>query len=67
LTSIRYSFASSGKMRAESKDEMRKRGLASPDLADAACLTLAGDAVTAMGGASTKWNQPIKRNLKGIA
>jgi hypothetical protein len=54
-------------MRAESKDEMRKRGLASPDLADAACLTLAGDAVTAMGGASTKWNQPIKRNLKGIA
>lgn len=67
LTSIRYSFASSGKMRAESKDEMRKRGLASPDLADAACLTLAGDAVTAMGGVSTKWNQPIKRNLKGIA
>jgi len=39
LTAIRYSFTSSGKMKAESKDEMRKRGLKSPDLADALCLT----------------------------
>jgi phage terminase large subunit len=67
LTSIRYSFASSGKMKAESKDEMRKRGLASPDLADAVCLTLASDAATAMGGKTSKWGQPLRRGLKGIA
>lgn len=67
LTSIRYSFVSSGKMKAESKDEMRKRGLASPDLADAVCLTLASDAATAMGGKTSKWGQPLRRNLKGIA
>lgn len=67
LTSIRYSFVSSGKMKAESKDEMRKRGLASPDLADAVCLTLASDAATAMGGKTSKWGQPLRRGLKGIA
>ena len=35
-------------MKAESKDEMRKRGLQSPDLADALCLTMASDAATAL-------------------
>jgi hypothetical protein len=67
LTSIRYSFSSNGKMKAESKDEMKRRGLHSPDIADAVCLTLASDAVTAIGGKSTAWNRPIMRNLKGIA
>ena len=67
LTSIRYSFLSSGKMKAESKDDMRKRGLASPDLADAVCLTLAADAVTALGGRSPSWSAPLRRNLKGVA
>ena len=67
LTSIRYSFASSGKMKAESKDEMRKRGLASPDFADAVCLTLASDAATALGGRASTWGQPLRRGLKGIA
>ena len=67
LTAIRYSFTSSGKMKAESKDEMRKRGLRSPDLADALCLTMASDATTALSGSMSTWKQPIKRNLKGIA
>ena len=67
LTAIRYSFTSSGKMKAESKDEMRKRGLRSPDLADALCLTMASDAATALSGAMSSWKQSIKRNLKGIA
>lgn len=66
LTSIRYSFSSSGKMKAESKDDMRRRGLSSPDLADAVCLTMAGDAATAMGVAATSWGQPLRRNLKGV-
>ena len=67
LTSIRYSFTSSGKMKAESKDEMRKRGLASPDLADALCLTMASDAATALSGSFSSWRGEIKRNLRGIA
>ncbi len=67
LTSIRYSFASSGKMKAESKDEMRKRGLTSPDYADAVCLTLASDAATAIGGRASTWGKPLRRNLKGVA
>jgi hypothetical protein len=67
LSSIRYSFTSSGKMKAESKDEMRKRGLASPDLADALCLTMASDAATALSGAFSSWRGEIKRNLRGIA
>jgi hypothetical protein len=67
LTSIRYSFTSSGKMKAESKDEMRKRGLQSPDLADALCLTMASDAVTALSGKFNTWRGEIRRNLRGIA
>ena len=67
LTSIRYSFSSSGKMKAEGKDDMRRRGLHSPDLADAVCLTMAGDAATAMGSKSVSWMKPLRRNLQGIA
>ena len=67
LTGIRYAFTSSGKMQAESKDAMKKRGLKSPDLADAVCLTMAGDAITALSGRSSRWGQPLRRGLKGIA
>jgi len=67
LTSIRYSFMSSGKIKAEGKDEMRKRGLPSPDLADAVCLTLSADAATALGGKVVSWGKPLRRALKGIA
>lgn len=69
LVAPRYTFASNGKLRVESKDEMRKRGLASPDMADAVCLTLAGEAATALYGVSSSgsWNRPLRRGLKGIA
>ena len=67
LTSIRYSFSSNGKMKAEGKDEMKRRGLHSPDIADAVCLTLASDAATAIGGKTTSWGKPLRRMLKGIA
>jgi len=52
LTSLRFKILSSGKFKAEGKDEMKKRGLRSPDLADAFVLTFAGQAVRAAGGAS---------------
>ena len=67
LTSVRYSFTSSGKMKAESKDEMRKRGLGSPDLADAFCLCMASDAATAQSGSFQSWRGELRRNLQGIA
>lgn len=41
LISPEYYFDVKMRMRLESKDEMRKRGLASPDCADAVCLTFA--------------------------
>jgi phage terminase large subunit len=66
LTSIRYSFTSSGKMAAESKDQMKRRGLKSPDLADAVCLTMASEAATALSGGGYSWSRPIRRRLKGI-
>jgi len=39
LTSLGYKFDSSGRLQIESKDELRKRGMKSPDCGDAACLT----------------------------
>lgn len=42
LISPTYRVLSTGKMQVEQKDEMKKRGMPSPDLADAFLLTLAG-------------------------
>ena len=64
LSAVRYSFTSSGKMLIESKDQMRKRGLHSPDLADALVLTMAGEATVAMGLA--RYPGAVRRNLRGI-
>ena len=43
LVSPRYSFSSTGKLKVESKQDMKKRGLPSPDRADAVILTLASE------------------------
>lgn len=68
LTAPRYTFNSTGKMRVESKEEMKKRGLPSPDLADACILTLAGDAAVGIYGSNSgsTWTKPLKRLLKGV-
>lgn len=50
LTSPKYSFTSSGKILIESKEEMKKRGVPSPNVADAWNLTFAD---SGMGG--HKW------------
>ena len=49
LTGIRYKYLSSGKLKIESKDEMKKRGQRSPDTADAFVLTFAGQGAVAGG------------------
>jgi hypothetical protein len=42
LCTVQYSFTSSGKMKIESKEDMQRRGLRSPDEADSFVLTFAG-------------------------
>jgi hypothetical protein len=66
LATVRYSFNSSGKMKIESKDDIRRRGLKSPDMADALVLTFASDAGIASYGYSTGWKKSIKRAIRGI-
>lgn len=68
LVRIKYKIVdSSGKLRAESKDEMRKRGFKSPDRADAFVLTFAADAITAlMGAGNASWKKPLLRNRTGV-
>jgi hypothetical protein len=41
LANVKFAYTSLGKLQAESKEDMKKRGLKSPDLADAFCLTFA--------------------------
>jgi len=68
LAGPKYTFTSSGKMQVESKEQMRKRGLKSPDRADAVCLALANDHTTMAYGvaASGSWNKPLRRGIKGV-
>lgn len=67
LTTVKYRFLpGSTKIKVESKDEMKKRGRRSPDLADAFILTLASDAMTLAGAKRTSWSVPIHRPLKSV-
>ena len=65
LVSPKYKFTSSGKLQIEGKDAMKKRGLPSPDMADALCLTFAVEAATVLhgGSMSSNWSSPLRRNL----
>lgn len=63
LVSPRYRFTSNGKIQVESKEEMKKRGLSSPDRADAFVLTFATEAAIATHGGYRSWGKPIRRNL----
>ena len=55
ITSIRYKYQSSGKLKVESKDEMKRRGQRSPDVADAFVLSFAQEGAMALGHQS-RWN-----------
>lgn len=67
LVAPTYTFLSNGKIKVESKSELKKRGMRSPDIADALCLTFAGEGALIAGRAS-RWiaGQPLKRNIKGV-
>lgn len=67
LVAPRYAFLSNGKLVVESKDSMRKRRMRSPDLADALCLTFAGNAAM-VGGRALAWRpgKPLSRGIRGV-
>ena len=67
LASPRYNFASNGKIKVEAKADMKRRGLRSPDLADALCLTFAS-AAAQVGGRAPAWvpGKALKRNVRGV-
>lgn len=62
-----YSFLSNGKLKVEAKADMKRRGLKSPDIADALCLTFAGGAAM-IGGRASFWvkGKPLQRSIRGI-
>ena len=64
----RYDFTSSGKIQAEAKSEIKKRGHKSPNHADALVLTFASNALRAQQGrkAGSSWNKPLHRGIPGI-
>lgn len=68
LVAVKYRYTSNGKIQVEGKDEMKKRGVKSPDIADGFVLTFAGTAITASSGTagSMSWRQALKRGIKGI-
>lgn len=60
LTAPTFAFLSSGKIKVESKDEMKRRGQKSPDLADAFVLTFASQAARAGNAAGYRHNTRIE-------
>jgi hypothetical protein len=68
LCAPRYGFGSSGKIKLESKDEIKKRGLSSPDAGDALALTFAEDASVLSSGRdyATEWAKPLTRKLATV-
>ena len=65
LTTIRYNYTSSGRVKIESKADLKRRGVASPDSADAFVLTFASEAGTA-SGRSGRHIGNIRRQITGI-
>jgi hypothetical protein len=58
-----YKYTSTGKIKIESKEEMRKRGIKSPDKADALALTMASSAAS-FGGSTSFLGYNFKKPFK---
>ena len=65
LTTPRFSFNANGKLKVESKQQMRSRGLKSPDLAEAFLMTFASHAT---GDISNAWHksEPVSVSHTGV-
>ena len=66
LTAPRYKFLSNGKLKVESKDEMKRRGVKSPDVADSLVLTFASTAIRASGQSSYTFSKKLDYNTSWI-
>lgn len=66
LTKLRYTYSSDGRLKIESKEELRSRGEASPDKGDvAAMLTLYDDyKMHSESDSYRNWSTPIERGLR---
>ena len=63
----RYKYSSNGRLQLESKEDMKKRGVKSPNVADALALTFAGIAGRLSAkGLPSDWSKPLKRRIKGV-
>jgi hypothetical protein len=66
LAAPSYKYTSTGKIKIESKEEMKKRGIKSPDKADALALTMASTAASFGGGESFmgyNFRKPVKSRI----
>jgi hypothetical protein len=68
LAAPRLSFLSDGRMQVESKQMLRSRGFASPDSADALCLTFAAPGMALQLGLGNVLNTktPVRRSIAGM-
>lgn len=65
LGSVKWAPDSRGRITIESKDDMRKRGLPSPDRADALCMTLIESAATQLSTESRTAGHSLTGDLLG--
>lgn len=72
LKGPRYGYTSTGKMLVEPKADMKRRGLKSPNIADALMLTFASEPTTLLHGSGDSkgwargWAEPLKRGLAHV-
>jgi len=64
MTSVQWGFDSSGRFRLERKEQMKKRGVKSPDRADAVALTLALPVQAKQATQETTWRQRLLKTSK---
>ncbi len=62
LTQIRYFYDSNNALKMEKKEDMKKRGFRSPDMADALGLTFARP----INKRKKQWNKPLKTPIKYV-
>jgi len=62
LTAVQWGFDSSGRIRLEKKEQMKKRGVKSPDLADALALTFALPVQAKQAPQATTWRQRLRQH-----
>lgn len=74
LALVKYSHTSTGKLIVESKDDIKKRGYPSPNVAEAFILSFAEEPAGFIAGPGVQraewsvgtWSQPIRRNLGNL-